>query len=146
MHVDAHKEVDNFVLTYLKGDEIEEETQLAAITRKIDDGDSLDAVHYFPHQQSSEINSYALKTFYRSKFSDGLEGYPEKRNLTATGYELLSENIGNETPSAEKDTLVEEHGLEGAFEMLENGQSAVGDGGVQMSDTEIANRKADHFY
>lgn len=145
MHVDEHKEVDNFVLTYLSGEGIEDQ-HLAAITRKTEGEDGLDAVHYFPREQSSEVSRYALKTFYRSKFSDGLDSYNEKRNLTATGYRLLSENIGNETSLPQGDTLVEENGLEGAFELLENNRPAFSDGGVEMSDAEKAARKADHFY
>lgn len=140
MHVDAHEEVDNFVLTYLQGEELGEERHLAAITRKLDFDNEVDAVHYFPREQSPEISRYALTTFYRSKFSRDLEGYNEKRNLTSTGYELLSENIGNEN-HIERDTLVEEKGLEGAFEALEEGYPDRG-----MPDSEKAAKKAEHFH
>jgi hypothetical protein len=145
MHVDAHEPVDNFVLTYLKGEDIAEDQHLAAITKKIDTEDGLEAIHYLPQEQSSEISGYALKTFYRSKFSEGLESYNEKRNLTMIGYELLSENIGSET--LEGDTLVEEKGLEGAFETLERGHPAsTGNSSTDMSDSEKARKITKHRY
>lgn len=143
MHVDKHEPVDNFVLTYLEGEDIAEDQYLAAITKKIDTDDGLEAVHYFPREQSPEISGYALTTFYRSKFSQGLESHNEKRNLTTLGYEILSQNIGSET--LEGDTLVEDKGLEGAFQALDNSHPD-NESGKEMSDAEKAARKADHFF
>lgn len=142
MHVDAHEEEGDFVLTYLKGEGIEEERELAAITKKTGE---TDAVHYFPTTQADEISEYALTTFYNSKFSDGLEGYNQKRNLTDAGYELLKNNI--RTEERDRDILVEEHGVDGAFEALEAGNLQNADQtNTGMTDSQKAARRADHFY
>jgi hypothetical protein len=139
MYVDRHEEIENFVLTYLQGEELEG-SHLATITRKERSEDETGAVHYFPREQSPEISRYALTTFYRSKFSEGIDGYNEKRNLTSHGYELLSENIGNENQT-ERDVLVEEKGLEGAFNALEEGHPE-----NDIPDSEKASKKFNHFY